>query len=94
MRLLIDAILYVLRTGCAWAHLPPGFPPPSMAHRWFLRLARTSTFESLAIADRQRARCKASPRAAVLDVQSARFGGVGIADARAYDVKLGFRNDG
>ncbi|TPG41866.1 transposase, partial [Roseomonas nepalensis] len=22
MRLVVDAILYVLRTGCAWAHLP------------------------------------------------------------------------
>jgi transposase len=28
MRLIIDGILYVPRTGYAWAHLPRDLPPP------------------------------------------------------------------
>ena len=26
-RAIVDAILYVVRTGCAWRQLPAGFPP-------------------------------------------------------------------
>ena len=89
MRLMLDAILYVLRTGCAWAHLPRDFPPPGTVHRWFLRLSRSGTFERLAhaltMADRERAGRAASPTAAVLDAQSARSGGVGMAGVRGYD---------
>lgn len=89
MRLIMDGILYVLRTGCAWAHLPRDFPPPGTVHRWFLRLARSGIFERLAhaftMADRERVSREASPTAAVLDAQSARSGGVGVTGARGYD---------
>ncbi|MFC0407222.1 IS5 family transposase [Roseomonas elaeocarpi] len=89
MRLMVDAILYVLRTSCAWAHLPRDFPPPGTAHRWFLRLSRSGTFERLAhaltMADRERVGREASPTAAVLDAQSARPGGVGMKGARGHD---------
>ncbi|MDT8278193.1 IS5 family transposase [Roseomonas mucosa] len=84
MRLLVDAVLYVLRKGCAWAHLPRDFPPPGTTHRWFLRLSRSGIFERLAhaliMADRE-----ASPTAAVLDAQSARSGGVGVKGVCGYD---------
>src|SRR4051794_6543426 len=57
-RLVLDAILYVLRTGCAWRHLPHEFPPWSTVHRWFLRLSGSAVFERLAhaltMADRER----------------------------------------
>ena len=89
MRRVIDGILYVLRTGCAWTHLPRDFPPPGTVHRWFLRLSRSGTFERLAhaltMADRERAGHDASPTAAVLDAQSARSGGVGVQGIRGYD---------
>ncbi|MHB0721333.1 IS701 family transposase, partial [Roseomonas mucosa] len=89
MRRVVDAILYVLRTGCAWAHLPRDFPPPGTVHRWFPRLSRRGTFERLAhaliMADRERVGREASPRAAVLDAQSARSGGVGVKGVRGYD---------
>ena len=39
MRLLLDGVLYVLGTGCAWRHLPLDFPPWQTVLRWFLRLA-------------------------------------------------------
>src|SRR5215218_418061 len=48
MRPLLDAILYVPRTGCAWRHLPRDFPPWPTALRWFLRLARGGAFERMA----------------------------------------------
>ena len=89
MRRVVDGILYVLRTGCAWAHLPRDFPPSGTVLRWFLRLSRSGTFErlthALTMADRQRMGRDASPTAAVLDAQSARSGGVGVKGVRGYD---------
>ena len=89
MRALVDAILYVLRTGGAWRHLPREFPPWGTVHRWFLAFSRAGTFErlahALAMADRERAGRGASPTAGVLDAQAARSGGVGMAGARGYD---------
>lgn len=88
-RALLDAILYVLRTGYAWRHLPHAFPPWSTAHRWFLELARAGVFERLvhclAPANRERVGRAASPTGAVLDAQAARSGGVGVAGRRGYD---------
>lgn len=36
VRQVLDGILYVLRTGCAWRHLPREFPPREATLRWFL----------------------------------------------------------
>jgi putative transposase len=33
MRRIIEAIFYVLRSGCAWEMLPEGFPPLSTVYR-------------------------------------------------------------
>ncbi len=71
------------------AHLPRDFPPWQTTLRWFLRLARSGAFERMAhaltIADRERAGRGASPTAAVVDAQSARSGGVGVAGRRGYN---------
>jgi transposase len=89
LRAILDGILYVLRTGCAWRHLPLDFPPWPTVHRWFLRLSREGVFERLAhaltMADRERAGREASPSGGVLDAQAARSGGVGVAGERGYD---------
>lgn len=89
LRMILDAILYVLRTGCAWRHLPREFPPWGTVLRWFLRLSRTGIFERLAYAlgqqDRERAGRDTSPTGAVVDAQAARSGGVGVAGPRGYD---------
>lgn len=89
MRAVMDGVLYVLRTGGAWRHLPREFPPWGTVHRWFLALARAGAFErmahALAMADRERAGRGASPTACVLDAQAARSGGVGAAGERGYD---------
>jgi putative transposase len=87
MRVLLDGVLYVLRTGCAWRHLPRNFAPWQTVLRWFLRLARSGAFERMAhaltIADRERAGRGASPTAAVptaavVDAQAARSSGGGV----------------
>ena len=89
MRSVFDAILHVLRTGCAWRHLPHEFPPWSTVHRWFLRLSQVGVFERLAhaltMADRERVGREASPTGALLDAQAARSGGVGVKGERGYD---------
>ena len=54
LRSVLDAILYVLRTGCAWRHLPRDFPQWSTVHRWFLRLSEAGVFECLAHASQWR----------------------------------------
>jgi putative transposase len=89
MRHLLDAVLYVLRSGCAWRLLPREFPPWQTTLRWFLRLSRAGVFErmlhALVMADRERAGRDASPTAAVVDAQTVRSGGVGVAGHRGYD---------
>jgi transposase len=35
MRDVVDAVLYLLRTGCQWRYLPADFPPKSTAWRYF-----------------------------------------------------------
>lgn len=89
MRALLDGVLHVLRTGCAWRHLPRDFPPWQTTLRWFVRLARSGAFErmahALAMADRERAGRGASPTAAVVDAQAASSGGTGVAGRRGYD---------
>ncbi len=89
MRAILDAILYVLRTGAAWRHLPREFPPWPTVHRWSLFLSRTGLFErlahALAMTGRERAGRDTSPTAGVIDAQSARSGGVGVAGERGFD---------
>jgi transposase len=83
MRLVVDAILYGLRTGTAWRHPPRELPPWASVYRWFLHLARIGAFERfchrLGMADRERVGRKASAQLAIMDAQAARSRGVGVA---------------
>ena len=80
MRLVFDGVLYVLRTGCAWAHLPHEFPPHQTVHRWFLGLSRSGAFDAmmrvLTALDRACAGRDPLPTAAVMDAQAAQSGTV------------------
>ena len=40
LRAVLDAILYIARSGCQWRMLPKDFPPIHHGARLFLRLAR------------------------------------------------------
>lgn len=76
VREVINAIFYVLSTGCQWQALPKDLPPRSTAHFYFMLWNWDGTLErihdTLYVATREAARREASPSAAIVDSQSAR----------------------
>jgi transposase len=75
MRSAINAIFYLLRTGCPWRYLPHGvFPPRSTVYNIFRAFQREGVWEAiweeLRAALRERLGREASPSAGVIDSQS------------------------
>lgn len=74
VREVVNAILYVLETGCQWRALPRDFPPKSTVHayldlwEWDGTLARIHY--ALFARVREEAGREASPTAAIIDSQS------------------------
>src|SRR6202161_3244840 len=68
----MNAIFYLLRTGCPWRYLPRGpFPPRSTVYRQFRRDGVWERiWEELHMALREALDREASPTAAILDSQS------------------------
>ncbi|RBY77070.1 IS5 family transposase [Blastococcus sp. TF02-09] len=86
-RLVLDTILYVLRTGCASRLVPHDLAPWDAAYRWFRAWAADGTWRQVHAALRDRVRQRdgrdAQPTAAVLDSQSAKSAEGG--EANGYD---------
>ena len=75
MRAAMNAILYLLRTGCPWRYLPrDGFPPRSTVYNIFRKFQREGAWEAiwaeLHMALRERMGREASPSAGVIDSQT------------------------
>ena len=74
MREMVNALFYVLRSGCPWRMLPEHFPPHQTAYRWFVRFRDEGLWQNLnhhlLMLDRERVGREASPSAAVIDSQS------------------------
>jgi putative transposase len=74
MREVVNAIFYVMRSGCPWRLLPHEFPPWRTVYRWFAAWRDEGLFErvnhALVMADREQSGREASPTAAVIDSQS------------------------
>jgi putative transposase len=74
LRLLVNAIFYVLRTGCAWRYLPREYPPWQTAYttfrQWRLHGVWQRVHEALRRAVRVRAGRDPEPSAAIMDSQS------------------------
>ena len=76
LREIVNAIFYVLSTGCQWPALPKDLPPKSTAHHYFMLWDWDGTLErihhALYVATREREGREASPTAAIIDSQSAK----------------------
>jgi len=74
LRLLVNAIFYVLRTGCAWRYLPREYPPwqttYSTFRRWRLQGVWQRVHEALRRSVRLQAGRNPEPSAAIMDSQS------------------------
>jgi transposase len=74
MREVLNALLYIASSGCAWRMLPKCFPPVSTVRRYFYGWRDTGLFESintvLVMNLREIEGREASPSAGVIDSQS------------------------
>jgi transposase len=73
-REIVNAIRYVLRTGCGWEYLPHDFPPWQTVYDYFRQWSNSGLWEQINQALRERVRIQAgraaTPSAAVIDSQS------------------------
>jgi putative transposase len=74
LRLLVNALFYVLRTGCAWRYLPREYPPWQTTYTTFSQWRQQGVWQrvhaALRCAVRLRAGRHAAPSAAIMDSQS------------------------
>src|SRR5512143_3586847 len=74
LRLLLNAIFYLLRAGCPWRFLPSDYPPWGTVYHYFRTWQRTGLWHRIHQALRRRVRQQAhrdpDPSAAILDSQS------------------------
>lgn len=86
-RELINAVLYIVKTGCQWRMLPNEFPPYSAVYAFFSRAQESGLWEELCMQlvkeFRTRSGRKADPTFALIDSQSKKT--TGNADDRGYD---------
>ena len=83
-REIVNGILYVLRSGCAWRLLPHDLPPWQTIYHYFRLWRQANVWEAVEVALREQVRQRAgreqSPSAAILDSQSVKTtekGGLG-----------------
>lgn len=74
MREVINGILYLSRTGCAWRLLPHDLPPWGTVHYYYRRLRRENIWPKIHDHLREQVRTDAgkekTPSAAIIDSQS------------------------
>jgi len=74
MREVLNAIFYLLRTGCAWRMLPKDFPPKSTVYDYFRLWENDGLWQRihdrLRSEVRQQAGRDVTPSAAIIDSQS------------------------
>ena len=73
-REVVNAVLYVLRTGCQWRYLPEEFPRWNTVYWYFARWVEQGTWEQVNDALRRKVRVQRGrdpdPSAAIIDSQS------------------------
>lgn len=78
LRAVVNAIFYLLQSGCQWGLLPKDFPPKSTVHHYFKRFSRDGTWARLHDALYRKTRDlegrDESPSYAIIDSQSVKTG--------------------
>lgn len=81
-RVLVNAVLYIAKTGCQWRLLPQNFPSWSTVHSFFRRARINGTWEkilkSLVKQDREKSGRKPDPTFSIVDSQSAKTTGASV----------------
>lgn len=81
LRAVVNAILYVLRTGCQWAYLPHEFPNFNSVYYHYHKWCWDETWEDINTALREQVRVQAGrdaqPSLAIIDSQSVKTTEVG-----------------
>jgi len=76
LRRIVDALLYVVKTGCQWRQLPTDFPPWKSVHEQFRAWRASGVWERVGQALREQGRKgqgrNATPSVAIVDSQSAK----------------------
>jgi len=87
LREVLNALRYLVRTGCGWRLLPKDFPPWQTVYWWFRRFVEMMLFRTIhdiaVMIDRERVGREASPSAGVVDSQTVKAPAPGA--ERAYD---------
>jgi transposase len=63
LRDVVDAVFYILRTGCQWRYLPKDFPPKSTVWRYFDEWRHNGTLDTIHDTLRQKVRTQEKPYA-------------------------------
>jgi transposase len=88
-RAIVDAILYVVRTGCAWRQLPADYPPWQTVYWYFVRFERAKATEKILPVVREQLRLHErrtpEPSAGLIDSQSVKGADTVGRDTRGYD---------
>jgi transposase len=87
LREVLNAIRYMVRSGCEWRMLPIHFPPWQTVYWWFRRFVRLFLFRTIhdiaLMTDRERLGREASPSGGIIDSQTIKA--PATAGTRGYD---------